>query len=66
MEEVRLVFLFLSAFCLFGLVVGLYKPWVALWWEDVQNRKKVIQLYGGAGALTYLISLILQLLNTNQ
>jgi len=28
------------------LLIGLYKPWVVLWWEDIQNRKKVIKLYG--------------------
>lgn len=28
------------------LLVGLFKPWVVLWWEDHQNRKKVIKVYG--------------------
>jgi len=28
------------------MVIGLFKPWLLLWWEDVQNRKKIIQVYG--------------------
>lgn len=30
-----------------------------LWWEDVQNRKKVIKLYGTAGLLFFVIYLLL-------
>lgn len=36
------------------LVLGLYKPWVMLWWEDVQNRRKVIKLYGSISGITYV------------
>jgi hypothetical protein len=43
-------------------VVGLIKPWIMLWWEDTQNRKKVIKLYGTLGLLFlvayYLLGLI--------
>jgi len=38
---------------LYGIVVvalltlfGLYRPWYALWWLPVTNRKKVLQTYG--------------------
>jgi len=31
------------------IVIGLYRPWVMLWWEDTQNRKKVLKVYGTAG-----------------
>ncbi len=61
MEEVRLLFLLLSIFSFLSLLVGLYKPWVVLWWEDVQNRKKVIKLYGGLSVGSYLVYFTLQL-----
>ncbi len=32
-------FLFLTLF-------GLYRPWLALWWLDQANRKKVLTYYG--------------------
>jgi hypothetical protein len=60
MEEVSLLFLFLSIFSFFSMLLGLYKPWVVLWWEDVQNRKKVIQLYGSIGVICYLVYFVLQ------
>ncbi|NJM24438.1 MAG: hypothetical protein HC859_01840 [Bacteroidia bacterium] len=44
------------------LVAGLFKPWVVLWWEDVQNRKKVIQIYGtimgGCFLLGYIVRMV--------
>ena len=37
-------------FLLWGFVVltlfGLYRPWLALWWLPVSNRKMVLQRYG--------------------
>jgi hypothetical protein len=38
------------------LFFGLIKPWWLLWWEDTQNRLKVIKLYGGIAAVSYLLS----------
>ncbi|MBI3221063.1 MAG: hypothetical protein HYZ44_16230 [Bacteroidetes bacterium] len=46
MENLRLMFLLLSISASLFLVIGLFKPWVMLWWEDVQNRKKIILVYG--------------------
>ena len=46
MSNVRLLLLFLGLASSSFLVIGLYKPWVMLWWEDVQNRKKIILIYG--------------------
>ncbi|ELR72954.1 hypothetical protein C900_00915 [Fulvivirga imtechensis AK7] len=40
-----------TALCILLMIIGLYKPWVMLWWEDTQNRKKVIKVYGTAGML---------------
>ncbi|MFZ2906765.1 MAG: hypothetical protein WAZ98_11225 [Cyclobacteriaceae bacterium] len=53
MELVQLFFLLLAITCLFFLVIGLFKPWAMLWWEDVQNRRKVIKVYGVAGLISY-------------
>jgi hypothetical protein len=50
----RNLLLLLSISCGLGLLVGLIKPWIMLWWEHTQNRKKVIQLYGLLG-LFFLI-----------
>ncbi|MFY8036456.1 MAG: hypothetical protein ACOVMQ_04760 [Cyclobacteriaceae bacterium] len=46
MENLRLMFLLLSISSALFLAIGLFKPWVMLWWEDVQNRKKIILVYG--------------------
>jgi hypothetical protein len=46
MENLRLLFLLLAISASLFLVIGLFKPWVMLWWEDVQNRKKIILVYG--------------------
>jgi hypothetical protein len=37
------------------LLAGLYKPWIMLWWEAKQNRRKVITLYGGIVLLSFLL-----------
>ena len=42
------------------LVLGLVKPWIVLWWEDTQNRKKVLLVYGTvilASLLAYVLLL---------
>ena len=46
MDNVKLLVLFLTIACLLFLVIGLFRPWAMLWWEDVQNRSKVIKSYG--------------------
>ena len=53
MQFVRMVFLLVSLTSLIFMAVGLYKPWVMLWWEDVQNRRKVIKLYGSVAIISY-------------
>jgi hypothetical protein len=55
MKFVQQLFLYMSFTSLLFLLIGLYKPWVMLWWEDVQNRRKVIKVYGIAAGLTYAI-----------
>ncbi len=62
MFYIRNLLLLSALSCFLGLVVGLIKPWIMLWWEDTQNRKKVIKLYGTLGLLFlvayYLLGLI--------
>jgi hypothetical protein len=54
MEFAHKLLLYISITALVFLLIGLYKPWVMLWWEDVQNRRKVFRLYGSIAALGYL------------
>ena len=44
---------YISGTSLLLLLFGLYKPWMMLWWEDVQNRRKVIRLYGTIMLVSY-------------
>jgi hypothetical protein len=46
------------------LVAGLYKPWIMLWWEAKQNRRKVITLYGSIVLLSFLIYTTLRFVQT--
>ena len=62
MEFVQRFLLYLSIAALVCLIIGLFKPWVMLWWEDKQNRKKVIMIYGTAAFVAYALYLILLLL----
>jgi hypothetical protein len=55
MHNVRLLVMFLTYASAIFLVIGLYKPWVMLWWEDTQNRKKVIQLYGSLTVVFFFL-----------
>ena len=42
------------------MAIGLYRPWVMLWWEDTQNRKKVIKVYGSAALLFLVFHIVLK------
>lgn len=53
MDFVQRLFLYLMLTAIFCLVIGLYRPWMMLWWEDVQNRRKVIKVYGGVAIVSY-------------
>lgn len=59
MYYVRLLVLLLSITSFLFMVLGLIKPWMMLWWEDVQNRRKVIKLYGTFGLFFLLVYWIL-------
>lgn len=55
MEFIQRFFLYVSLTSLACLVIGLFKPWIMLWWEDIQNRKKVIKVYGTAAIISYAL-----------
>jgi hypothetical protein len=59
MYYVRLLILLLSLTSFLFMVLGLIKPWIMLWWEDVQNRRKVIKLYGTSGLFFLIVYWIL-------
>ncbi len=61
MDYLQQILRFISITALIFLVLGLYRPWVMLWWEDVQNRRKVIRLYGTVAGVAYLASCIFKL-----
>ncbi len=55
MRYVELFVILLIATSVLFLIIGLFRPWAMLWWEDEQNRMKVIKAYG---SLTILFSLV--------
>jgi hypothetical protein len=54
-EMLQTMFLYLSIFSIAFLFIGLYKPWMMLWWQAVQNRRRVIKLYGGVALVSYAL-----------
>lgn len=59
MDFVQRLVLYVCIVSVALLFIGLFKPWMMLWWEDVQNRRKVIKLYGSIALLCYGIYWIL-------
>lgn len=55
MEFIQQLFLYLGFTALIFLVIGLFKPWIMLWWEDIQNRKKVIKVYGLVAMFSFAV-----------
>lgn len=62
MDFLQQLFLYVSFTSLLFLFIGLIKPWVMLWWEDVQNRRKVIKVYGLVAIVCYGLHWIVKLL----
>jgi hypothetical protein len=55
MEFIQRFFLYVSITAVIFLIIGLFKPWVMLWWEDIQTRKKIIKVYGTAALVSYAL-----------
>jgi hypothetical protein len=62
MQFLQQVLLYVSFTALAFLVVGMFKPWVMLWWEDVQNRRKVIKVYGLVAVISYALHWAVELI----
>jgi hypothetical protein len=62
MEFFQRVLLYLALGTLLCLIIGLFEPWIMLWWEDTQNRKKVIKLYGTVTAICFTLYWLLLLI----
>ena len=62
MDFLQQLFLYVSFTSLLFLFIGLIRPWVMLWWEDVQNRRKVIKLYGLVAMVSYGLHWVVKLL----
>ena len=62
MDFVIILFKLLGITALIFLLIGFYKPWAMLWWEDIQTRKKVIKVYGSTALICYTIYWILILI----
>jgi hypothetical protein len=61
MAQIRLFTLLLAATAILFLLLGFYRPYLVLWWEDVQNRRKVLRVYGTVAALAVAAYLLLGL-----
>ena len=61
MYYLQLFVLFLVLTCLLFLMIGLFRPWMMLWWEDVQTRGKVIKAYGSLTVLFGLVYLAMRI-----
>lgn len=64
MDFLQKLFLGICVTALAFLLAGLYKPWITLWWEHTQNRRKVIRLYGTAALVSYLAYILIKTINT--
>ena len=53
--------LYIAVTCLLFAIIGFINPTLMLWWEDVQNRKKVLKYYGNTGIIAYLIYWLIKL-----
>lgn len=62
MEFLQQLFLYVSFTAFIFLFIGLYKPWVMLWWEDVQNRRKIFKVYGTVGVISLLMYFVMNLI----
>ena len=65
-EFVQDIVLWTGLFCCFLVIVGFVRPTILLWWEDTQNRIKILRFYGLSAFILlclYYISLFIPLPN---
>jgi hypothetical protein len=56
MEFLATALLYIGVISAALLVLGLCWPWALLWWEAVQNRRKVISVYGSISIAALALS----------
>jgi len=59
METIAIFFRVLLWFILILFLIGMYKPWMVLWFLDFKNRKSVLFYYGSLLLLLLIINWIL-------
>lgn len=62
MKVVQQFFLFAALTAFLFLLIGMFYPWAMVWWEDIQNRRRVIKIYGSIGLVMFAIYLVLKVL----
>ncbi|MDH5604764.1 MAG: hypothetical protein OEY51_12530 [Cyclobacteriaceae bacterium] len=60
MDYLRSMSLSLCLISSLFLVIGFYRPWAMLWWEDTQNRLKILKVYGTSALIFFVTYLILE------
>ena len=60
MKYVEILILFLTITCVLFTTIGLIRPWAMLWWEDVQNRLKVIKVYGSLAIVFGVVYVVIK------
>lgn len=59
MKVVQQFFLYTALTAILFLLIGMIFPWAMVWWEDVQNRIRVILIYGSVAVLAGALYLLL-------
>ena len=62
LEFIRILILWTAIFSCFLVVIGFIRPTILLWWEDTQNRIKILKFYGISAVfllLAYYITLFI-------
>jgi len=55
MEFAVSLLLYIAITAVTFMIIGLFFPWAMLWWEDIQNRRKILKLYGGIAGCFFLL-----------
>ena len=58
----RVILSLLILFSFVGLIVGLFKPDLVIFWQEEQTREQVAKYYGGVFVVSFIVSYILFLL----
>lgn len=55
MHVIERLLLLMGWVMLLLMLIGMIKPWMLLWWRDVQHRYGVIQFYGTLSLACFLV-----------